>query len=337
MITAAVPTVIFATPIPYIPYTTTANVNMRGEPTTDSAKITLIPKNTVVWVSDVRDYDWFAVSYGDYTGYMKAEFLAKHEPEPITEPTPAAEPEPIPYQELNIMESAAMSEASAVFAIETNQPASVHETFITTANVNLRSMPTTDSDRITLVSRGNKVIVTDKRDGDWYGVEVNGRAGYMKAEFLIEEGRAHELNIASTSIGTVELLEWDEAKKIFRTGITVQIIDVRTRITYNVKSFSNGRHADVETITAADTEAFKRTYNNRWSWDTRPILVVIGERVLAASINGMPHGGGTISGNGMNGQVCIHFRGSRTHNGSKVHERDHQNSITEAFNTASKW
>ena len=113
------------------------------------------------------------------------------------------------------------------------------------------------------------------------------------------------------------------------------IRDVRTGINYRVASFSHGNHADVRPVNADDTAAILLTFGGRWSWDTRPILVHIGDRVIAASINGMPHGGdGTNHGNNMNGHLCIHFYGSRTHNGNRIHEEDHQRSVQEAFNSA---
>ena len=138
-------------------------------------------------------------------------------------------------------------------------------------------------------------------------------------------------NPERTNAYGVELLPWSYARRLFRTGVAVQITDVRTGITYYVNSFSNGNHADVRPVTAEDTAALLRTFNGTWSWNTRPILVHIDDRVFAASINGMPHGGGSLPGNNMRGHICIHFYGSRTHSGSRVHERDHQNSVREAF------
>lgn len=222
--------------------------------------------------------------------------------------------------------------------------------YVTTANLNLRTEPTTESTRLETYPRGTVIWVVDFLDYEWYRVEVGDRSGYMKAEFLkaydgeyVEEDTpegepfAETVTYAETAVGTVELLDWADAKKLFTVGTPAQIIDVRTKIIYWVASFSNGKHADVEPITTDDTDAMKRTYGGRWSWDTRPILVIINGRTLAASINGMPHGGGVNSKNGMNGQICIHFRGSKTHNGNRTHENDHQNSVTEAFNTAQRW
>ena len=128
-----------------------------------------------------------------------------------------------------------------------------------------------------------------------------------------------------------DLLYWSHVRTILPRNTPVMITDVRTGITYWIKSFSHGNHADVFPVTPEDTAALLRTYNGRWSWDTRPIWVHINGRKVAASINGMPHAGGGNRGNNMTGHICIHFRGSRTHSGNRFHERDHQNSVMEAY------
>ena len=202
--------------------------------------------------------------------------------------------------------------------------------FRTTANLNLRQAPSTDAARITTVNRGQRVYVTDFRDGEWFAVTVNGQAGYMYAAFLSE---ATEDDIVFSSInGTVERLHWNDARQLTTAGTTLTIIDVRTGITWQMASFSNGNHSDVETLTAADTAAMLQAWGGRWCWTPRPVHVIIGDRVLAASLNGMPHAGSTRRYNNMNGHVCLHFYGSRTHNGNRRHERDHQNAVNEAFN-----
>jgi len=208
--------------------------------------------------------------------------------------------------------------------------------FITTANLNLRTQPSTSSTRIMTVPRGTVIWVKDFLDYEWFSVTHSGMTGYMYATYLVEHNASATFTETS-SVGTVELLYWSEAREILTVGTPATIIDVRTGITYRVASFSNGRHADVETLTAEDTAAMLRAFGGRWNWEPRPILVVVNGRTLAASINGMPHAGSTNHNNNMNGHVCIHFRGSRTHNGNSRHERDHQNAITEAFNTASRW
>ena len=126
------------------------------------------------------------------------------------------------------------------------------------------------------------------------------------------------------------LLEWSYVRNVLPRNTPVKITDVRTGLTYRVISFSHGNHADVFAASPEDTAVLFRTFGGQWSWNTRPIWVHIGDRKVAASINGMPHGG-TGNRNGMNGHVCIHFRGSRTHSGSRFHEQDHQRSVLEAY------
>lgn len=205
-------------------------------------------------------------------------------------------------------------------------------TFITTAPLNLRPTPCTSGERIILVQPGRSVEVVDFRDDVWFQVNYNGRFGYMYARYLRKLPVPGEHAVA----GSVELIQWSEARNIIPKNTPITIIDVRTQISYQIISFSHGSHADVFPVSADDTDILHQLFG-RWSWTTRPILVVIGDRTFAASINGMPHGGGGNRGNNMNGHLCIHFQGSRTHNGSSNHENDHQRSVMEAFNVASNW
>ena len=204
--------------------------------------------------------------------------------------------------------------------------------FRTTANLNLRSGPSTNSTRLTTISRGSLVTVTDLRDGEWFAVEVHGRVGYMYAYFLEEVPEG--VGILTVASGTVERIHWSEARQVITKGTPLTVIDVRTGITWQVASFSHGNHADVEPVTADDTAAMLQAWGGRWCWTPRPIHVIVGDRVFAASLNGMPHAGSTNRHNNMNGHVCMHFYGSRTHNGSRGHERDHQNAVNEAYNAA---
>ena len=178
------------------------------------------------------------------------------------------------------------------------------------------------------------------------GLEVDGVVGKETLKLLYTAGlslsgskaasqtSANAAQAKKPSAGKVELTEWSEAKKAFTIGVTASVYDVRTGISYNVKSFSNGKHADVEPVTKEDTALLKKTYNGKWSWTPRPVWVTINGKVMAASINGMPHAGGINNENGMDGQVCIHFKGSSTHNGNKSFAKQHQDAVMEAWNAA---
>jgi len=151
---------------------------------------------------------------------------------------------------------------------------------------------------IRTLDSGTAVSVLEHNTAAWSKVSVNGEVGYIRSDFL------------STSSGRVELLPWSEVRTIIKTGAPIHVVDVRTGLTYTIKCFSIGAHADVETVASADTDVLNRVYGGTWSWDPRPVWVTIEGRTIAASINGMPHAGETISGNGMNGHVCLHFYGS---------------------------
>ena len=207
-------------------------------------------------------------------------------------------------------------------------------TFRTTANLNLRTGPSTSTYRIKTVNRGSLVSVTDLRDGEWVAVEVNGRTGYMYKYFLTKVADAEALTIYEVN-GNVERLHWSVARDVLVRGEAFTVVDVRTGISWRMATFSHGNHADSEPVTADDTAAMRQAFGGRWCWTPRPIHIHVNGRVLAASINGMPHAGSTNHNNNMNGHVCIHFYGSRTHNGNRSHERDHQNAVNEAFRAGS--
>lgn len=115
-----------------------------------------------------------------------------------------------------------------------------------------------------------------------------------------------------------EYLEWPYASMLFNVGATATITDVATGLKFRVKRLGGGNHADAEPLTSEDTAIMRRIYGGSWSWNTRAIIVTVGGRSVAASMNGMPHSIQTIYNNNFNGHFCIHFLNSRTHNTNSV-------------------
>jgi hypothetical protein len=138
---------------------------------------------------------------------------------------------------------------------------------------------------------------------------------------------AREIEYTGTT--TVELVDWTTARDIVQNGEDIQVVDVRTGVVFFIRSFSIGGHADVEPITREDTDAILYSRNGVWAWAPRPVWVTIGERTFAASLNGMPHGGGMIHNNGMNGHLCLHFNNTRSRN--KRYESDLNAAVIEAW------
>lgn len=110
-----------------------------------------------------------------------------------------------------------------------------------------------------------------------------------------------------------ELLTWAEVRPHFPVGGEARVRDLETGLSFDVYRHRGDSHADVEPLTVADTETLKRIYGGAWSWKRRSVVVSLGERQVAGSMNGMPHGWGDIFDNEFVGHFCIHFWKSRVH------------------------
>lgn len=133
---------------------------------------------------------------------------------------------------------------------------------------------------------------------------------------------------AANSRPAVELLHWDEAQKIYSHSKVAKVIDVKTGKSFRVRRYYGTNHADTEPLTKEDTAVMQEIYGG-WSWQRRPIILEVDGRRIAASMNGMPHGNGSIEDNNFPGHFCIHFLGSRTHQSNKI-DAAHQTAVLEA-------
>lgn len=188
---------------------------------------------------------------------------------------------------------------------------------------------------------------------------VDGIAGSLTQHALfgtVEEGYYNQNNGSSTSVKLYkpELIDWYTGgiQSIFYKGAVATVTDVRTGISFKVKRWSGGDHADVEPLTAADTAAMCRIYgvddaqeiSDKNYYQRRPLLVTINGHSYCASMYGIPHNypaGDTISGNDFYGQFCIHFTNSQLHDGkgidtpsAKNNYFSHTMAIEEAYETA---
>lgn len=148
------------------------------------------------------------------------------------------------------------------------------------------------------------------------------------------------------------LISWEKVSKIFKNGTVATVIDINTGIEFNMKRTFGTSHADVEPLTADDTYKLKQAYGGTWSWDRRPVVVIVGGQKFAGSMNGMPHAGidsmpatayvsnrsggygygqnlDAVKNNNMDGQTCIHFLNSTTHGSGNV-DPLHQAAIKKA-------
>ncbi|WMT40463.1 hypothetical protein RE628_25265 [Paenibacillus sp. D2_2] len=85
---------------------------------------------------------------------------------------------------------------------------------------------------------------------------------------------------------------WSEVNKLLPKKSKFSIIDMEKGLVFRAQRRAGSRHADVQPLTKEDTKTMKQIFDNRWSWDRRAIVVVMdNNKRIAASMNGMPHGG----------------------------------------------
>ncbi|CEP67607.1 LysM domain [Moorella glycerini] len=129
--------------------------------------------------------------------------------------------------------------------------------------------------------------------------------------------------------GYGEFLDWEWARWIYNVGAVATITDLDSGLSFRVRHLGGSNHADSEPLTAADTATMKQIFNGRWSWDTRAILLKVGDRVLAASMAGMPHSVETILDNDFPGHFDVYFWNSRSHNTNEI-QPQHQANVLRA-------
>lgn len=110
----------------------------------------------------------------------------------------------------------------------------------------------------------------------------------------------------------IELQHWKEVNKVIPRKAKFTVIDIETGKSFEVQRRAGEHHADVQPLTRKDTKIMKEIYQGHWSWRRRAILILANDRLIAASMHGMPHGAGALQ-NGFPGHFCIHFIGSTTH------------------------
>lgn len=74
-----------------------------------------------------------------------------------------------------------------VSQVQVTQPAATRPSasgYMTLSDVNMRSGPSTQSPVIQLVSKGTPVSPTGEKQGAWWGVEANGRAGWIHGDYI---------------------------------------------------------------------------------------------------------------------------------------------------------
>ena len=328
---------------------TTDRVNFRTAPSLDASVINTVEAGVSVEVLEHDPAGWSKVKVSGTAGYIRSDFLTvppgtssmifkttdgvnfRRSPSldadilatlPYRTDVEVLEHDPAGWSKVRVNGTVGYirSDFLAIPNADGTISAASSSTMKTNDGVNFRTAPSTDSAIIRVLDANTEVQILERDPNGWSKVTHAGTTGYIKSEFLSVNGRY------------VELLEWSVVRSMIKYGEIIPVYDVRTGLSFNIKCFSAGVHADVEPATRADMEIHLQTHNGVRSWSARPVWVTIGGHTIAASLHGMPHDVSTIPDNGMNGHVCLHFLGSTAGNSAESYKRDLQNAVQEAWN-----
>lgn len=139
----------------------TIGLNVRTGGSTKYKKIGYIKKNHSVQMLGVASSGWYKVKLSDGTiGYSSNKYL----------------------KESNSISGSTSNNNSTN---NTNNSTTVKEILIATANLNVRSGPSTSNSIVGMVYKGNNVSIVERTNSNWYKVKLsNGRIGYCSATYL---------------------------------------------------------------------------------------------------------------------------------------------------------
>lgn len=288
-----------------------SGVNLRKEPNTDSEILGTMTKGASVVAHSIQD-QWIKVTYSGKTGYIKGNFISyKVSP--------------------NITTMATGMRGQAVAAV---QLALKRKGFFYPAANGVY---------------GNATRTAVKKFQEMMGLPADGIAGPQTLLLLLGSDGAARLwyNYRDSmpaqkpqKNGKVWLVDWfGGMDKLLKRFDQFEVIDVRTGIHWEMERFGGVTalwHADVCPMTKSDTAAMKKAWGGEFNSSRRPVWIKYGGKYYAASLMGFVHNTSPIKDNGMDGQVCLHFRGSRIHAKPGHIDEAHQACIWEAFSKASK-
>ncbi|SFB46282.1 hypothetical protein [Clostridium frigidicarnis] len=144
---------------------------------------------------------------------------------------------------------------------------------------------------------------------------------------------------------------WNDGSSLFSVGTHAKVVDIESGNSFNVERTTGTNHADAETLTKNDTNVMKTIWKG-FSWERRPVYLIINNKTYAASMSAMPHAGidsepwlkwvtnrsgnfnsgqnlDFIKNNDMDGHIDIHFLNSTRHMDNKK-DPDHQAAVKKA-------
>lgn len=190
-----------------------------------------------------------------------------------------------------------------------------------------------DSDRIGPTAMNTKVYVVGL-EGEFFRVEnADGTlSGYVKTSQLSSvKYSASTPKVDDDPKSQVVKMDWfDGGSEVLNRSEYATIYDIYSGQTIRIKRMGGSSHADVEPATSEDTEKLKNACGGEYTWQSRPVILIVDDLYIACAIYPVPHGDETIEDNDFDGQFCLHMLNSRTHGTDTVNPQ-HQQAIEFAY------
>lgn len=133
-------------------------------------------------------------------------------------------------------------------------------------------------------------------------------AGAKGYDTAVSELGASEGKGDGPSTSSIKLLHWfRDIKPRVAAGQRAQVYHPSSGISFTIRFYSMGNHADSEPASWRDTQLMNRAFGAP-SWNINTVYVKLpdGQWTLA-SMHNRPHLSGAINANGFGGHLCIHF------------------------------
>ena len=180
-----------------------------------------------------------------------------------------------------------------------------------------------------LAALGYPTGVTTDKTFDWtthWAVECFQRRNGLKVDGVAGSGTLSRLyggsavaadTILSSTVAKgaapggadLELLHWfNSVKSYLRNNREFTVYDPATGLSWKMRLYSAGNHADSEPLTAEDSAIMYQAWGNQWSWNEKPVYIKLANGTWCiASMPNMPHLSGGIEDNDFEGHTCVHF------------------------------
>ena len=126
----------------------------------------------------------------------------------------------------------------------------------------------------------------------------------------VSAGESTQINptISGPDQSSIRLLHWfKDIKPSLKNGDHLLVYDPASGLSWTLRVMSRGRHCDSEPLTRADTDTMVKAFGGN-TWTQKGVYVRLPSGVwTVAATHDMPHLSGTISDNGFDGHLCVHF------------------------------